>query len=64
MKKLNTLIAKSSNGTEIKNSEPSKENDDSNVYKTKGDTELDKIKNLNKRMDNVRKIDLSKIPKR
>ena len=50
---------------EIKNIESDKKDDDeSNIYKTKGDEELNKIKNLNKRMDNVRKIDLSKIPKR
>ncbi len=34
------------------------------TFKTKGDEELNKIKDLNKRLDNVRKIDLSKIPKK
>ena len=35
-----------------------------NTFKTKGEEELDKIKDLNKRLDNARKIDLSTIPKR
>lgn len=35
-----------------------------NLYKTKGEEELDKIKDLNRRLDNARKIDLSNIPKR
>lgn len=35
-----------------------------NTFKTSGDKELDKIKDLNNRLDNVRKIDLSKIPKK
>lgn len=35
-----------------------------NTFKTKGDEELAKIKDLNSRMDNARKIDLSKIPRR
>jgi len=35
-----------------------------NTFKTKGEEELDKIKDLNRRLDNARKIDLSTIPKR
>lgn len=34
------------------------------LYKTQGDEELQRIKDLNKRMDNLKTIDLTKIPKR
>lgn len=40
------------------------DNTNDNIYKTSGDEQLAKIKDLNNRMNNVRKIDLSKIPKR
>ncbi len=35
-----------------------------NTFKTKGEEELDKVKDLNRRLDNARKIDLSTIPRR
>lgn len=34
------------------------------LYKTQGDEELQRMKDLNKRMDNIKTIDLTKIPKR
>jgi hypothetical protein len=40
------------------------ETDKSDIFKTKGDKELERIKDLNKRLDNVRKLDLNKIPRR
>lgn len=41
-----------------------KEEPVNDLYKTKGEEELDKVKDLNRRLDNARKIDLSNIPKR
>jgi hypothetical protein len=35
-----------------------------NSFKTNGDEELEKVKDLNRRLDNARKIDLNTIPKR
>lgn len=44
------------------NASPKKSNDD--IIKTKGDEQLEKMKDLSRRMDNARKLDLSKIPRR
>lgn len=38
--------------------------EDENKAKTAGDEQLEKIKDLNRRLDNARKIDLSQIPKK
>lgn len=38
--------------------------DNKEVYKTKGEEELDKVKDLNRRLDQARKIDLNNIPRR
>ena len=38
--------------------------DNNEVYKTKGEEELDKVKDLNRRLDQARKIDLNNIPRR
>jgi hypothetical protein len=39
-------------------------NNNNNSFKTNGDEELEKVKDLNRRLDNTRKIDLNTIPKR
>ena len=44
------------------NTSTEKSNDD--MIKTKGDEQLEKMKDLSRRMDNARKLDLSKIPRR
>lgn len=50
--------------TQPETNEPNETDNNQPNIKTSGDNELDKIKDLNKRLDNVRKIDLNNIPKK